>query len=113
MGKRTGGRTPETKGNLTKRTTFGDDLPLISGTSPPKLVNMYSYNNHTEAISARLAPGLKERIDFECQQYFGMNRNKFINQAAGLLLDLRHEVRCGNIDKEQLPPTLARHCSNL
>ena len=42
-------------------------------------MTMYSYYNHTEAISARLAPGLKDRIDFECAQYDGMNRNKFLN----------------------------------
>lgn len=69
---------------------------------------MYSYNNHTEAISARLAPGLKERIDFECQQYYGMNRNKFINQAAEMLLQLRHEYRCGNLRMDELPPALQR-----
>lgn len=69
---------------------------------------MYSYNNHTEAISARLAPGLKERIDFECSQYDGMNRNKFLNQAAEMLLELRHEYRCGNLRKEEMPPALQR-----
>lgn len=67
---------------------------------------MYSYNNKTDAISARLAPGLKERIDFECQQYRGWNRNKFLNYAAMLLLDLRHELRAGNITYEQLPQVL-------
>lgn len=67
---------------------------------------MYSYNNKTEAISARLAPGLKERIDFECQQYRGMNRNKFLNYAAILLLDLRFELRAGNITIEDLPKVL-------
>lgn len=67
---------------------------------------MYSYNNKTEAISARLAPGLKERIDFECQQYRGMNRNKFLNYAAMLLLDLRFELRAGNITFEDLPKVL-------
>ena len=36
---------------------------------------MYSYNNKTEAISARLALGLKDRIDFECAQHKRMNRN--------------------------------------
>ena len=70
---------------------------------------MYSYNNHTEAISARLAPGLKERIDFECQQYAGMNRNRFINDACQLLLDLRHENRCGNFDLECLPSLFKRY----
>ena len=85
----------------------------MSGTSPPKLVNMYSYNNHTEAISARLAPGLKERIDFECQQYYGMNRNKFINMACGIMLDTIHEVRSGNISKDDLPPQLQRFLRQL
>lgn len=70
---------------------------------------MYSYNNHTEAISARLAPGLKERIDFECQQYEGMNRNRFINDACMLLLDLRHENRCGNFNLEDLPSLFKRY----
>lgn len=70
---------------------------------------MYSYNNHTEAISARLAPGLKERIDFECAQYSGMNRNKFLNQAAELLLALRQEYRCGNLRVEDLPSSIRRY----
>lgn len=70
---------------------------------------MYSYNNHTEAISARLAPGLKERIDFECQQHRGMNRNKFINDACQLLLDIRHEKRCGNLDFDSLPSIFKIH----
>lgn len=70
---------------------------------------MYSSNNTTEAISARLAPGLKGRIDFECQQYRGMNRNKFINNAAELLLALRQETRCGNLDEDDLPPALRRY----
>lgn len=70
---------------------------------------MYSYNHHTEAISARLAPGLKDRIDFECQQYDGMNRNRFINDACQLLLDLRHENRCGNFDLERLPSLFKRY----
>lgn len=64
---------------------------------------MYSYNNKTEAISARLAPGLKDRIDFECQQYRSENRNNFINRACELALFLRHEIRCGNIKPEELP----------
>lgn len=66
----------------------------------------YSYNNNTEAISARLAPGLKDRIDFDCQQRYGWTRNKFINYACMLVLDLRHEVQCGNIKKEDLPAAL-------
>lgn len=70
---------------------------------------MYSYNNKTEAISARLAPGLKGRIDFECQQYRGMNRNKFLNQAAELLLTLRQEYRCGNFNLEDLPSSIRRY----
>ena len=64
---------------------------------------MYSYNNHTEAISARLAPGLKERIDFECQQYPGMNRNKFLNNAAEAWLCLSAQIRCGGFDPNTLP----------
>lgn len=70
---------------------------------------MYSHNNKTEAISCRLFPGLKGRIDFECQQYRGMNRNKFINQACGFLLELRYEIRCGNLNVEQLPPCIRRY----
>lgn len=70
---------------------------------------MYSYNNRTEAISARLAPGLKERIDFHCQQYPRMNRNRFLNDAARLLLDVIHEVQCGNVAKEDLPRALQRY----
>lgn len=70
---------------------------------------MYSYYNHTEAISARLAPGLKGRIDFECAQHSGMNRNKFLNQAAELLLSLRQEYRCGNLKVEELPLSIRRY----
>lgn len=58
---------------------------------------MYGYNERTEAISARLAPGLKDRIDFEVASYRGMNRNRFINEACMLYLELRNEVRCGNL----------------
>ena len=64
---------------------------------------MYSWYNKTEAISARLAPGLKERIDFECQQHCHCNRNRFLNDSAELLLGVIHEVRCGNIDPQTLP----------
>lgn len=70
---------------------------------------MYSYNNKSEAISARLIPGLKNRIDFECQQYRGMNRNKFLNYAAEMLLNLRHEYRCGNITDEDLKHVLKNY----
>jgi hypothetical protein len=70
---------------------------------------MYSYNNNTEAISARLAPGLKDRIDFECAQYSGMNRNKFLNQAAEMLLALRQEYRCGHLKTEDLPSSIRRY----
>lgn len=70
---------------------------------------MYSSNNTTEPISARLAPGLKGRIDFECQQYRGMNRNRFLNDAAELLLALRQETRCGNLNPDKLPPALRRY----
>lgn len=69
---------------------------------------MYSWNNKTEAISARLAPGLKDRIDFECQQHRGWNRNRFINNSCSMLLDLIYEVRCGNIKLDELPPVLVR-----
>lgn len=70
---------------------------------------MYSYNNKTEAISARLSPGLKGRIDFECTQYDRMNRNKFLNQAAEMLLTLRQEYRCGNLKIEDLPSSIRRY----
>ena len=67
---------------------------------------MYSHNNKTEAISARLTPGLKDRIDFECAQDYRLNRNRFINDSAQLLLDIIFEVRCGNIQKTDLPKQL-------
>lgn len=70
---------------------------------------MYSSNNNTEAISVRLAPGLKGRIDFDCQQRRGWNRNKFINYACMFALDLLHEIDCGNINKEDLPPSILQH----
>ena len=70
---------------------------------------MYSYNNKTEAISARLAPSLKSRIDFEYAQYHSMNRNKFLNQAAEMLLALRQEYRCGNLKIEDLPSSIRRY----
>lgn len=70
---------------------------------------MYSWNNHTEAISARLAPGLKERIDFECQQHRGTNRNRFLNDSASMLLEYIHEVRSGNIDYDSLPSVIKRY----
>lgn len=74
---------------------------------------MYSRNQKTEAISARLAPGLKDRIDFECQQHPGWNRNKFLNRAAELLLDTLHEVRAGNVSKYDLLPQLQRFIRTL
>ena len=77
------------------------------------IVTMYSYNNHTEAISCRLAPGLKDRIDFECAQHHRMNRNRFLNDAAQLLLDVIFEVRCGNVAKEDLPGPLQRYLTWL
>lgn len=70
---------------------------------------MYSYNNNTEAISVRLAPGLKGRIDFDCQQRRGWNRNKFINYACMFALDLRHEIDCGNLKTDDLPPAILRY----
>lgn len=69
----------------------------------------YSLNNPTKAISARLAPGLTERIDYECQQSGKWNRNKFLNIAAELLLQMRHEVRCGNLPYDELPEALRRY----
>lgn len=78
-----------------------------------QVTQMYSPNNKTEAISARLAPGLKERIDFECAQYQKWNRNKFINYASEMLLDLRQEVRCGNISLADLPPSMRRFSNYL
>lgn len=78
-----------------------------------KPCHMYSYNNHTEAISARLAPGLKGRIDFECQQFPGMNRNRFLNDAAEFLLQMRYEMRCGNLTVQQLPPCMRMYASLL
>lgn len=74
---------------------------------------MYSWNNKTEAISARLAPGLKDRIDFEVQQYRGWNRNKFLNIAAEMLLEMRHDVRCGNVRVEDIPSTWIRFIGRL
>lgn len=64
---------------------------------------MYSWNNKTEAISARLAPGLKDRIDYECQQHKGWNRNKFLNESAQFMLEAIHDIQCGNVNKEELP----------
>ena len=74
---------------------------------------MYSYYNKTEAISARLAPGLKERIDLHCSQYHGMNRNRVLNDAASLLLDVIHEVHSGNVAKEDLPGPLRRYMQHM
>lgn len=64
---------------------------------------MYSWNNKTEAISARLAPGLKDRIDFECQQHKGWNRNRFLNESAFFMLEAIHDIQCGNVNMEDLP----------
>lgn len=69
---------------------------------------MYSLFNHTKAISARLAPGLTERIDFSCQQYPGMNRNKFLNYSAEFLLQVVLEINAGNLNEEVLPLSLRR-----
>lgn len=77
------------------------------------IITMYSPNNKTEAISARLAPGLKERIDFHCSQYRNMNRNRFLNDAAQLLLDVIHEVKCGNVAKEDLPWSLQSYLRKM
>lgn len=74
---------------------------------------MYSPNDTTKPISARMAPGLTERIDFECQRAnlavntaWGArkwNRNYFLNCAAELLLLMRREYACGNLDLANLP----------
>lgn len=68
---------------------------------------MYSPNDTTKPISARMAPGLTERIDYECECSalranfkWGArrwNRNQFLNCAAELLLLLRHDYRAGNM----------------
>lgn len=77
---------------------------------------MYSPNNHTKAISARLAAGLTERIDYECEianlgkhTEWGdakWNRNRFINEAAELLLHLRYSMRCGNLSINDVPAAM-------
>lgn len=72
---------------------------------------MYSWNNHTEAISARLAPGLKGRIDFHCQQHAGKNRNRFLNEAAEFMLEVQHDIECGNVDRNSLPKNWRRFFS--
>lgn len=64
---------------------------------------MYSWNNKTEVISARLAPGLKERIDYHCQQYRHRNRNKFLNDSAEFMLEVINDIQCGNVNKDDLP----------
>lgn len=69
---------------------------------------MYSRNNKKEPLSVRMMPGLKDRIRFECQQCKGWNRNKFINVASAMLLDLRQEVRCGNLNPNELPSCMRR-----
>lgn len=71
-------------------------------------MKMYSYNQTTKAISARLAPGLTERIDFNCQQYPGMNRNKFLNYSAEFFLQVISEIQCGNLNEKDLPTNLQR-----
>lgn len=69
---------------------------------------MYSWNEHTEAISARLAPGLKSRIDYHCQQYSYKNRNKFLNEAAQFMLEAIADIQCGNVNREDLPKNWQR-----
>lgn len=69
---------------------------------------MYSSNNPTEAISVRMAPGLKDRITFECDAAGKWNRNKFVNIACTMLLELRQEVRSGSLKIEDLPPSVKR-----
>lgn len=69
---------------------------------------MYDYREPTKAISARLRPGLIGRIDFNCQQYYDMNRNKFLNYSAEFMLQTIQELQCGNLKTEQLPDSLVR-----
>lgn len=69
---------------------------------------MYSWNERTEAISARLAPGLKGRIDYHCQQYKDRNRNKFLNEAAQFMLEAIADIQCGNVKREDLPKNWQR-----
>lgn len=64
---------------------------------------MYSWNNKTEAISARLAPGLKERIDYHCQHHKGKNRNRFLNDSVQFMLEAINDIQCGNVNKKDLP----------
>lgn len=71
-------------------------------------MTMYNYGITTKAISARIKPGLVERIDFCSQQYRKMNRNKFLNYSAEYMLQTIHEIQCGNLKEEQLPSTLVR-----
>ena len=71
-------------------------------------MTMYDYREPLKAISARLRPGLIGRIDYNCQQYHDMNRNKFLNYSAEFLLQTILEVQCGNLKKEQLPSNLVR-----
>lgn len=72
-------------------------------------MTMYSYHQTTKAISARLAPGLTERIDFSCQQYRDMNRNKFLNYSAEFLLQVIQEINSGNLNDDVLPTSLRRY----
>lgn len=76
-------------------------------------MGIYSRDKKTEAISVRMAPGLKDRVTFECEHSGKWNRNRFINLATMLLLDLRQEVRCGNINIDELPGTMGRFCTLL
>lgn len=71
-------------------------------------MTMYDYREPLKAISARLRPGLIGRIDFNCGQYYCMNRNKFLNYSAEFLLQTLQELQCGNLKEEHLPGNLVR-----
>lgn len=61
-------------------------------------------NKKSVAISVRMAPDIKDRISFECISSPQMNRNKFVNVACALLLDLRKQIRDGKLKFKDLPP---------
>lgn len=71
-------------------------------------MTMYRYGEPTKAISARIKPGLVERIDFSCAQYYDMNRNKFLNYSAEFLLQVIQELNAGNLKEDVLPTSLRR-----
>lgn len=69
---------------------------------------MYAYREKTKAISARIKPSLVERIDYKCEQYRHMTRNKFLTYAAEFLLQTISDIECGNLQPGQLPIDLYR-----